>query len=68
MDGIPIMLCFISVIWNVCLKGLFRSLFCSIVLVGTRKSWIFRNLLMLSLVLLLVYWLFSRVSILDVEV
>ena len=38
MNGIPIILCFISVIWNICLNGLFRSLFCSIVLVGTRKS------------------------------
>ena len=38
MNGIPITLCLISVIWNVCLNGLFRSLFCSIVLVGTRKS------------------------------
>ena len=27
--------------WNVCLNGLFKILFCSIVLVGTRKSWIF---------------------------
>ena len=34
-------LCFISVLWKVCLNGLFKSLFCSIVLVGTRKSWIF---------------------------
>ena len=34
-------LCFISVMWKVCLNGLFKSLFCSIVLVGTRKSWIF---------------------------
>ena len=41
MNGTPIVLCFISVMWKVCLIGLFRSLFCSIVLVGTRKSWIF---------------------------
>ena len=34
-------LCFISVMWNVCLNGLFKSLFCSTVFVGTRKSWIF---------------------------
>ena len=38
MNGIPIILCFLSVIWNVRLNGLFRSLFCSIVPVGTRKS------------------------------
>ena len=41
MNGIPMILCFISVIWKVCLNGLFKSLFCSIVLVGTRNSWIF---------------------------
>ena len=41
MNGIPMIMCFISVMWKVCLKGLFKSLFCSIVLVGTRKSWIF---------------------------
>ena len=27
--------------WNVCLNGLFKSLFCSTVLVGTRKNWLF---------------------------
>ena len=41
MNVIPIMFCFTSVMWDVCLEGLFKSLFCSIVLVGTRKSWIF---------------------------
>ena len=41
MNGIPMILCFISVMWKVCLNGLFKSLFCSIVLVGTRKNWIF---------------------------
>ena len=29
MNGIPIILSFMSVIWNICLKGLLRSLFCS---------------------------------------
>ena len=46
---------FLSVIWNVCLNGLFKFLFCSIVLEGTRKSWIFPQF-MLSLVLLLICW------------
>ena len=41
MNGFPMILCFISVMWKVCLNGLFKSLFCSIVLVGTRNSWIF---------------------------
>ena len=34
-------LCFISVMWKVCLNGLLMSLFRSIVRVGTRKIWIF---------------------------
>ena len=34
-------LCFIFVIWKVCLNGLFNNSFCSIVLLGTKKSWIF---------------------------
>ena len=34
-------LCFISVILKVCLIDLLKSLFCSIVRMGTRKSWIF---------------------------
>ena len=63
MNGIPITLCFISVIWNICLNGLLRSLFYSIVLMGTRKSEFFHNLLMLSIVLMLVYWLFLQVLI-----
>ena len=40
MNGIPMILCFISVMWKVCSNGLFKSLFCFIVLVGTRKIWI----------------------------
>ena len=32
---------FMSVIWKICLKGFLNSLFCSIVRVGTTKSWIF---------------------------
>ena len=38
INGMPMILCLISVMWNVCLNGLFRILFCSIVLVGTRNS------------------------------
>ena len=53
----------LSVIWKVCLNGLFESLFCSIVLVGTRKEKFVR----LNLVLLLVYWLSSSVLFLDVK-
>ena len=41
MNGIPMIVCFISVMWKVCLNGLLKSLFCSIVLAGTRKNWIF---------------------------
>ena len=26
MNGIPMILCFISVLWNVCLNGVFKSL------------------------------------------
>ena len=33
MNGIAMILCFISVMWKVCLNGLFKNLFCSIVLV-----------------------------------
>ena len=41
INGMPMILCFISVMGNVCLNGLLHILFCSIVLAGTRKSWIF---------------------------
>ena len=41
INRMPMILCFISVMWNVCLNGLFKILFCSIVVLGTRKSWIF---------------------------
>ena len=41
IDGIAIILYIKSVIWNVCLKGLVKRLFCSIVRVGIRNSWIF---------------------------
>ena len=37
MNGFPIIFCFISVIWNVCLNSLLRSVFYFTVLVGTRK-------------------------------
>ena len=39
---------FKCVIWNVCLKVLVKSLFCSIVRVGIRKSWIFPKLVKLD--------------------
>ena len=38
INGIPMILCLISVIWNICLNGLFKILFCSIVLVGRRNN------------------------------
>ena len=38
INGISTILCFISVIWNVCLRALNKSLFCSIVRVGTRDN------------------------------
>ena len=38
INGIPMILCLISVMWNVVLNGLFKILYCSIVLVGTRDS------------------------------
>ena len=41
INGMPMILCFISVMRNVFLNGLFKISFCSIVLVGTRKSWFF---------------------------
>ena len=68
MNGIPIILCFISVIWNICLNRLLRNLFCSIVLVGTRKVEFFYNLLGLRLVLLLVYLWFLWVLVLGVGI
>ena len=40
VNGIPIILCFISVMWNICLKGLFKNLFCSIDWVGTMYSFL----------------------------
>ena len=42
-----------------------ECLFCSIVLWEQGKVGFFRNLLLLSLVLLLFYWLFSRILVLD---
>ena len=41
IKGIRMILCFISVIRKVCLNDFFKSSFCSIVLVGTRKSCLF---------------------------
>ena len=38
INGIPMILCLISVIWNICLNGLVNILFCSIVLVGRRNN------------------------------
>ena len=61
INGIPMILCLISVIWNICLNGLVKILFCSIVLVGRRNNIeFFRSLLMLILVLLLVCWRFQE--------
>ena len=37
INGIPMILFLISVIWNICLNGLVKILFCSIVLVGEKK-------------------------------
>ena len=37
INGIAMILCFISVIWNVCLNGLVKKLFCSLVRVGIRN-------------------------------
>ena len=42
IHGFPMLLPFISVIWKVCLNGLLKSLFCSIVRVGTRKVGFFQ--------------------------
>ena len=41
INGITMILCFISVMRKVCSNGLFKSLFFSIVRVGTKKSCIF---------------------------
>ena len=41
LNGMPMILCLISVLRKICLNGLFKILFCSIVLVATRDSWIF---------------------------
>ena len=48
INGIPTLLCFMFVIWNVCLKDLVKKLFCSIVRVGTRNNWIFPELVKLD--------------------
>ena len=48
INGIPKIWCFISVIWNVCLKGLVKSLICSIVRVGIRNSRTFPKLVKLD--------------------
>ena len=37
INGIPTILCFMSVMWNTCLKGSCKSLFCSIVRNAMRK-------------------------------
>ena len=52
INGIPTILCFISVMWKVCLKGLVKNLFCSIVRVGIRNNWIFPNLVKHDLICL----------------
>ena len=48
INVIPILLCFSTVILNVCLIGLVKNLFCSIVRVGIRNSWIFPKLVKLD--------------------
>ena len=67
INGIPTILCFMSVMWNICLKGLYKSLFCSIVRVGIRNDEFFHNLLDLYLVQWLVYMRFWKGKVLDVE-
>ena len=67
INGIPMILCLISVIWNICLNGLVKILFCSIVLVGEEIIEFFQSLPMLILVLLLVYWRFQEVLALGVR-
>ena len=61
-------LCFISVMWKVCLNGLLISFF-SVPLFEWEqgKVEVFHNLLRLILVLLLACLLFLRVLILDVK-
>ena len=41
INGMPMILCLISVMGNICLNSLFKNLFCSIVLVGRRTNRIF---------------------------
>ena len=68
--GILTILCFISVIWNLCLnclKGLVKSLFCSLFRKGARNNSIFQNFPSLILVLLLGCLRFYRVLNLDVK-
>ena len=43
INGVPTILCFISVIWNNCLKGLVKIFFCFLVQMGTRNNWIFQK-------------------------
>ena len=59
INGMPMILCFISVMWNVCLNGLvnFFLFHCSS---GDKEKLSFlHDLLELILVMLLTYWLFS---------
>ena len=64
-NGIPIILCLISVIWNICLNGLFK-IFALLFLWGEEIIGFFHSLPMLILVLLLVYWRFQEVLVLGV--
>ena len=57
INGMPMILCCISVMWNVCLNGLFKIFFVPLFSWELGKVGFFHNLLMLSPVLLLICWL-----------
>ena len=66
-NGILKILFFLSVIWKVCLNGLFKSLFCFPLFEWEQERAVFfHSFLRLSLVLSLACLLFLRVLILDV--
>ena len=66
-NGIPTIF-FTSVMWNICLKVPCKSLFCSIVRVGTKMDNFYHILLDLYLVKWLVYLSFWKRIVLDVEI
>ena len=67
INGIPMILCLISVIWNICLNGWLKFCFAPLFLWGEEIIEFFRSLLMLILVLLLVCWKFQEVLALGVR-